>query len=73
MDLHRRSLSIFLFNLSSFRQTPPNYYFTNLTITIALTKTTFFRYYNKIGFIFAVSNDCYLTLRKERLWKSLKI
>ena len=35
MDLHRRSLSIFLFNLSSFRQTPPNYYFTNLTITIA--------------------------------------
>ncbi len=33
----------------------------------------FFRYYNKIGFIFAVSNDCYLTLRKERLWKSLKI
>ena len=42
-------------------------------ITILWTKTVFSRYINEIEFIFAVFNGCHLTLRKERLWKSLKI
>ncbi|CAG9905376.1 hypothetical protein M089_1472 [Bacteroides ovatus str. 3725 D9 iii] len=38
-----------------------------------MNKISFFSLYNKIEIIFAVFKDCFLTLRKKRLWKNLKI
>ena len=37
------------------------------------SKNVYLILYNKIEIIFAVFKDCFLTLRKKRLWKNLKI